>query len=129
MVADALARVTVSLDAGLTWFDNNEPQPGLVPVTLSLIHAAMAVTAAIFLLVSRRTNCAWSLIGDLLALATKSTPSPIVQNTGAGVGRFSTWRHNVQVRDVGNGSVELVFPKDGHSTQDLRKAMLNEKYS
>ena len=108
VVTDGLARVAGSGDAGLTWPGDNEPLPGLVSITLSffrygyaygvetvtfklsavvlLIHAVMAVTATVFLLVSRRTTSAVSSVGDLLALAMKSAPSPMVQNTGAGVG-------------------------------------------
>jgi hypothetical protein len=52
----------------------------------------------------------WSELGELVALSLGSTPPALLQNTGAGVGTWATWRHLAFIKQVGDAKkLELVF--------------------
>lgn len=79
-------------------------------LTVLLVHV-MLVWAHFLLIVlaSKWTSRAWSEFGELLALAINTTPTEKLENTGAGITRWDTWRLKTYVRETGSGKLELVF--------------------
>lgn len=80
-------------------------------MTVLLVHM-MLVYAHLLLLVVGDGWCsrAWSELGELMALAILTQPSPLLQNTGGGVKSWQTWRLRTFVREVTpDGRLELVL--------------------
>lgn len=94
-----------------------------------LIYVAVAVGMMVYLLIVRRTATVWSSLGDMLALALKSAPSPAFKNAGAGARRFDTWNQAMQVRDVGDANVELLCRDDEYDGVMTKRVKVGESYS
>lgn len=80
-------------------------------MTVLLVHM-MLVYAHLLLLVVGDGWCsrAWSELGELMALAILTQPSPLLQNTGGGVKSWRTWRLRTFIREVTpDGRLELVL--------------------
>lgn len=80
-------------------------------MSVLLVHM-MLVYAHLLLLVAGDGWCsrAWSELGELMALAILTRPSPLLQNAGGGVKDWQTWRLRAFVREVTpEGRLELVL--------------------
>ncbi|KAK3369778.1 hypothetical protein B0T24DRAFT_708781 [Lasiosphaeria ovina] len=76
-----------------------------VTVFLSFVflfsHVLVVLYHAIVIVVGGFWNTtAWSSMTDLIVLGINSTPSDLVQNTGAGVGKWRTWTLSASIRNV-----------------------------
>jgi hypothetical protein len=90
-------------------------------MTVLLIHM-MLVYAHLLLLVLGDGWCssAWSELGELIALAILTRPSPLLQNTGGGVKNWQTWNVRTFVREVApEGRLELVLKETQGSPRVL----------
>lgn len=65
----------------------------------------------------------WENVGDLIALATNSRPTPRLYGTSAGIDRRETWRDIVKVRECEENHLELCFVSDARDEmgQSLRR--------
>lgn len=80
-------------------------------MSVLLIHM-MLVYSHLLLLVLGDGWCssAWSELGELLALAILTRPSPLLQNAGGGIDDWKTWNLRAFVREVTpEGRLELVL--------------------
>lgn len=80
-------------------------------MTVLLVHM-MLVYAHLLLLVVGDGWCsrAWSELGELMALAILTQPSPLLQNAGGGIKNWQTWKLRTFVREVTpEGRLELVL--------------------
>ena len=104
----------------------------IISAVALLTYVAMGTGMILYLGVVRRTSTAWSTVGDILALALKSKPTPFFEDAGAGVRHFKTWKHVVQVRDVGNQDLAIVS-RDGDdgagSGAHFSRVEVGKKYS
>lgn len=100
-----------------------EFQGSIIKLSMSvlLVHM-MLVYAHLLLLVLGDGWCsmAWSELGELMALAILTWPSPLLQNTGGGVKNWQTWRLRTFVREVTpDGRLELVLKETEGSPRVL----------
>ncbi|KAG6357438.1 hypothetical protein INS49_013315 [Diaporthe citri] len=80
-------------------------------MTVLLVHM-MLVYAHLLLLAAGDGWCsrAWSGLGELIALAILTQPSPLLQNAGGGIKNWQTWKLRTFVREVTpEGRLELVL--------------------
>lgn len=80
-------------------------------MTVLLVHM-MLVYAHLLLLVVGDGWCsrAWSELGELMALAILTQPSPLLKNAGGGIKNWQTWKLRTSVREVTpEGRLELVL--------------------
>lgn len=80
-------------------------------MSVLLVHM-MLVYAHLLLLVAGDGWCsrAWSELGELIALAILTQPSPLLQDAGGGIKNWQTWRLRTFVREVTpDGRLELVL--------------------
>lgn len=80
-------------------------------MTVLLVHM-MLVYAHLLLLVVGDGWCsrAWSELGELMALAILTQPSPLLKNSGGGIKNWQTWKLRTFVREVTpEGRLELVL--------------------
>lgn len=80
-------------------------------MSVLLVHM-MLVYAHLLLLVAGDGWCsrAWSELGELIALAILTQPSPLLQNAGGGIKNWQTWKLRTFVREVTpGGRLELVL--------------------
>lgn len=80
-------------------------------MTVLLVHM-MLVYAHLLLLVVGDGWCsrAWSELGELMALAILTQPSPLLKNAGGGIKDWQTWKLRTFVREVTpEGRLELVL--------------------
>lgn len=90
-------------------------------MSVLLVHM-MLVYAHLLLLVAGDGWCstAWSELGELVALAMLTRPSPLLQNAGGGVRNWQTWRLRAFVREVTpEGRLELVLKETVGSSRAL----------
>lgn len=90
-------------------------------MSVLLVHM-MLVYAHLLLLVLGDGWCsmAWSELGELMALAILTRPSPLLQNTGGGIKNWRTWRLRTFVREVTpEGRLELVLKETEGSPRVL----------
>ncbi|KAK3378426.1 hypothetical protein B0H63DRAFT_247125 [Podospora didyma] len=77
-----------------------------------LLHVLLVYIHLVTVMVNGLWNSGvWSQLGEMASLLTNSTPTPLLKNTGTGVGKWSTWRMTAYVREVepGSGRIELVL--------------------
>lgn len=92
-------------------------------MSVLLVHM-MLVYAHLLLLVFGDGWCsrAWTELGELMALAILTRPSPLLQNAGGGVNNWQTWKLRTFVREVTpEGRLELVLRKPKGSPTMLKK--------
>lgn len=77
----------------------------LVLMTYSLIDVIYIVYSICF---AKTTSSSWESITELVALAASSRPSHALDNTGAGIGKMATLKHQVGVR-VFDDRLQMVF--------------------
>ncbi|KAI3396017.1 hypothetical protein diail_588 [Diaporthe ilicicola] len=80
-------------------------------MSVLLVHV-MLVYAHLLLIVVGDGWCsrAWSELGELMALAILTQPSPLLKNAGGGINNKQTWKLRTFVREVTpEGKLELVF--------------------
>lgn len=90
-------------------------------MTVLLVHM-MLVYAHLLLLIVGDGWCsrAWSELGELMALAIRTQPSPLLQNAGGGVKNWQTWKLRTFVREVTpEGRLELVIKEPVDSPRVL----------
>lgn len=90
-------------------------------MSVLLVHM-MLVYAHLLLLVVGDGWCsrAWSELGELMALAILTRPSELLQNAGAGVKSWDTWKLRTFVREVTpEGRLELVLKETSGSPRVL----------
>ncbi|KAI7778897.1 hypothetical protein LA080_001502 [Diaporthe eres] len=90
-------------------------------MTVLLIHM-MLVYAHVLLLVVGDGWCsrAWSELGELMALAILTQPSPLLKNAGGGIRNWQTWKLRTFVREVtSEGRLELVLKETVGSPQAM----------
>ena len=90
-------------------------------MSVLLVHM-MLVYAHLLLLVVGDGWCsrAWSELGELMALAILTQPSPLLHNAGGGVKNWRTWRLRTFVREVSpEGRLELVLKEPVGSPEVL----------
>ena len=95
-----------------------------------ILYGVIAIIAILSILVRSCNSDSWSSLGELLILAMNSPPTEVLRNTGAGVGRFKTWKEVVKVRVTEDDKLQLVFEgqeNSGKPTFD-RKPKAGEKY-
>jgi hypothetical protein len=91
-------------------------------------QAAIVLATVAALALSKRVSSSWSSVGELVALAIDSNPTPWFKNTGAGISRSETWKEKVMVR-VGDGErLQMVFERDG-TLDDSSKPEVGKKYA
>lgn len=90
-------------------------------MSVLLIHM-MLVYAHFLLIVAGDGWCsrAWSELGELMALAIVTRPSPLLRNAGGGVKSWQTWKLRAFVREVTpDGRLELVLKETVDSPRVL----------
>lgn len=90
-------------------------------MSVLLVHM-MLVYAHLLLLVLGDGWCsrAWSELGELMALAILTQPSPLLRGAGGGVDNWKTWRLRAFVREVTpEGRLELILKETGGSPRVL----------
>jgi hypothetical protein len=90
-------------------------------------QAAIALATVAALALSKRISSSWSSVGELVALAINSKPTPKLKNTGAGVSRLDTWKEKVMVRAT-DERLQMIFEGDGRLS-DYSKPDLGKKYA
>lgn len=95
----------------------------LIKLSMSvlLVHM-MLVYAHLLLLIAGDGWCswAWSELGELMALAMITRPSPLLKNAGGGVKSWQTWKLRAFVREVTpDGRLELVLKETVDSPRIL----------
>lgn len=80
-------------------------------MSVLLVHM-MLVYAHLLFLVAGDGWCskAWSELGELMALAILTRPSPLLQNAGGGIDKWKTWQLRTFVREITpEGRLELIL--------------------
>ena len=93
-----------------------------------LLQAVIALATVVALALSKRISSSWSSVGELLALAINSNPTPRLQNTGAGVSRLDTWKEQVMVRVADGRQLQLIFEGDG-KLREYSKPAVGKEYA
>lgn len=86
-------------------------------MSVLLVHM-MLVYAHLLLLVAGDGWCswAWSELGELMALAMLTRPSPLLRNAGGGVKSWQTWKLRAFVKEVTpDGRLELILKETMNS--------------
>jgi hypothetical protein len=80
-------------------------------MSVLLVHMMLAYTHLLLLVLGDGwCSRAWSELGELMALAILTHPSPLLRNAGGGINRWQTWRLRTFVREVTpDGRLELVL--------------------
>jgi hypothetical protein len=89
--------------------------------------AAITLSTVAALALSKRISSSWSSVGELVALAINSKPTPKLKNTGAGVSRLDTWKEKVMVR-ITDERLQIIFEGDGR-LNDYSRPDLGKKYA
>lgn len=103
----------------------------ILSITALMIYSAIAIAYMVYsTCFTRTTSSAWESISELLALAMNSSPSPALQNTGAGISTLSTLKEPVWVGSRG-GKPEMCVGDKSHLQDQLglNSIMANEFYS
>lgn len=90
-------------------------------MSVLLVHM-MLVYAHLLLLVAGDGWCsrAWSEMGELMALAMLTRPSPLLRNAGGGIKSWQTWKLRAFVREVTpDGTLEFVLKETVNSPRVL----------
>jgi hypothetical protein len=98
-----------------------------IAAAVLLTQAVIALATVVALALSKRISSSWSSVGELLALAINSNPTPRLQNTGAGISRLDTWKEKVMVRVV-DGDLQMIFEGDGR-LKEYSKPAVGKKYA
>ncbi|CAI6244225.1 unnamed protein product [Periconia digitata] len=61
----------------------------------------------------------WDYMGDLVALAMNSSPTPRLYGTGAGIKKWDIWKNSAKVRSFNGERLELCFLDDGEEAGEL----------
>jgi hypothetical protein len=93
-----------------------------------LVQGAIALATVAALAGGRHVSSSWSSVGELLALAINSHPTPRLQNTGAGVARLDTWTETVMVRVADGQQLQIVFERDG-TLKEYSTPVVGQKYA
>lgn len=90
--------------------------PIKLAIVILLLTVAINLVHMISLVHGGWTSCILKTAGEAIALAMNSNQTDILQNTCAGIGKFSTWKRVVKVRETSESHIELVF--DDRSDQE-----------
>lgn len=89
----------------------------VLAMAVLLLHVALVLAHALIgLFGSSWSSMAWSGLGELLALGIQSDRTPLLENSGAGVSRSSTWRLKASVRELeSENRLQLVLCEQPHN--------------
>jgi hypothetical protein len=91
-------------------------------------QAVIAIATVAALALSKHVSSSWSSVGELVALAINSNPTPKLQNTGAGISRLDTWKEKVMVRVAEGERLQIIFEGDG-TLNGYSKPDVGKKYA
>jgi len=109
---------------GYQWEGSKTAQFGILVLLIHLALAVLHTLVVLYKIYVKREGMAgsWSTLGELLALALNSSPSPALQNTCAGVSEARTWRQIVTVRETYPAHLELVVGQEAQTNYPLPQA-------
>lgn len=84
-----------------------------IAVPILIIYCLYVISYVVYSISTGKSSRAWDKIASITALAFKSRPSKVLENTSVGISRTDTFRNLVSVREVeSERRLEMVFQSD-----------------